>query len=244
MTSVYVLPDENKVVGALTERLVRLVTTSHGPVSVALAGGTTPMRTYQSWKDLFSDDPQCWQNLYFFWGDERCVPPDHPESNYGGVNTALLSHIPIPDENVHRIQGERDPEDEAKRYSGEVQKTLEQTADGWPQFDWILLGVGEDGHVASLFPEQETLECMDRMTTVATHPDTGQQRISLTLPVINRARLVTMVVTGSQKASIMTRILGSRQDPHLPAQRIQPIEGTLVWVLDRDAAVQLDIRNY
>jgi 6-phosphogluconolactonase len=236
-------PDETKVVGALTERLVRLVTPSRRPVSVALAGGTTPMRTYQAWRDLFSGEPKQWQNLHFFWGDERCVPPDHPESNYGGVNRALLSHIPISDENIHRIQGERDPVDEAKRYSGVVQTTLVQTADGWPQFDWVLLGVGEDGHVASLFPGQETLECLDRVATVATHPESGQQRISLTLPVINRARLVTMVVTGRQKASIVARIFGSRQDPYLPAQRVQPIEGTLVWILDRDAAAELDLRD-
>ena len=200
---------------------------------VALSGGSTPALLFQKLASLPYRDNISWQHVHFFWGDERCVPPDHPDSNYGMTRRNLLDHIEIPTENSHRIFGENAPGDEAKRYAGEIRQWLPLTQTGWPEFDWIMLGLGEDGHTASIFPGSAVMEDRDNICAVAIHPATGQQRITLTLPAINHAKRISFLVTGENKAKIVAKVLSGNEP--LPAALVQPIHGILAWHLDAPA---------
>lgn len=208
------------------------------PFCVALAGGSTPEMLYSVMGDHFSKSVR-WENVHFFWGDERCVPPDDPESNYGMAVRSLLAKIHIPESNIHRIRGEYDPEKEASTYSRKIEDyTL--TRAGLPVFDLIMLGLGEDGHTASIFPADNILLESDRIYAVASHPVTMQKRITLTMRVINNAERVTFLVTGRHKADIVERILNKRSSAqNLPASRIVPVNGELIWFLDKEAAFLL-----
>jgi 6-phosphogluconolactonase len=202
---------------------------------MALSGGSTPKLFFQKLASFPYRNSISWQHVHFFWGDERCVPPDHPDSNYGMTKQNLLDHISIPAENVHRILGEVDPTVGAKRYSNEIEVALPMWHSGFPQFDWILLGMGSDGHIASIFPGLNVLDGND-ICTVATHPETGQKRITLTLPVINHAKRVSFLVTGENKAKLVAKILGEAGDiQSLPASFVQPVNGILEWYLDKDS---------
>lgn len=202
--------------------------------SVALAGGKTPRRVYE----LLADEPFKnlidWSRVHLFFGDERCVPRDHPESNYGMVKAALISKIPIPIQNVHRIPGEGDPKQSAEAYELELRRFFSEHE--WPRFDLVLLGMGEDGHTASLFPNSAALSETIRWV-VATRNDGGQDRITLTIPALNRARSVMFLVTGKAKAQRLREVLRPEpSSPELPVQLIKPVEGTLQWLVDSEAA--------
>lgn len=202
-------------------------------IHIALSGGSTPALFLQKLASSPYRATIVWQNLHFFWGDERCVPPDHPDSNYGMTQKYLLDHIAIPDENLHRIFGENTPQNEAKRYAAEIKRLLPLTHNGWPEFDWILLGLGNDGHTASIFPGSDVLEDRTHVCAVATHPETGQKRITLTLPVINCGRRISFLVTGRNKAEMVAQVLSGNEP--LPAAFVQPSHGILEWHLDEQA---------
>jgi len=205
------------------------------PFSVVLSGGSTPELLYSVVGDHFSNSVS-WEFVHFFWGDERCVPPDSYESNYGMSRRALLDKIKIPLSNIHRIRGEDDPEKEAYRYSEDISCNTRKR-DGLPVFDLIILGLGEDGHIASIFPANKMLLNSDKICEVAVHPATLQKRISLSGRVINNADSVCFLVTGKKKAEIVESIINKNASAYnFPASSIVPVYGELVWFIDKEAA--------
>ena len=208
---------------------------SGSPFCVALSGGSTPELLFSVLGDHFSKSLK-WENIHFFWGDERCVSPDDPQSNYGMTFKSLLGKIRIPESNIHRIMGEADPELEAVRYSAEIEGFLSQ-GKGLPRFDLIILGLGEDGHTASIFPSNDMLMEAEAVCAVASHPVTRQKRITLTGRVLNNAARVAFLVTGLNKAAVVEKILNKKSSSeNFPASGIVPVNGELVWFLDNDAA--------
>jgi len=189
-----------------------------------------------------------WRRVLLFWGDERCVPPDDPASNYRMAREALLDHVPIPAGNVHRMRGEMEPGEAAAEYERTLRAfltpALEETSavDGVPvsRFDLILLGMGEDGHTASLFPRSSALGERKRMA-VATYVDNLQSwRVTLTPVLINAAAQVTFIVSGEHKAEALRQVLsGPHQPDLLPAQAVRPRSGSLLWMVDAAAATLL-----
>ena len=165
------------------------------------------------------------------------VPPSNPESNFGVAKKLLFSKISIPEENIHRIKGENTPEEEALSYSAQIQENLPQQV-GWPIFDLILLGMGDDGHTASIFPDQMNLLNSSHICEVAIQPQSGQKRVTLTGKAMNSASKVCFLVTGSNKAERMTEIWNNPEKANqLPASHIQPENGDLEWYLDESAVV-------
>lgn len=209
---------------------------SGGSLTVALSGGHTPKTFFEVLADQYRDSI-AWNNVVFFWGDERCVPPDNDESNFKMTNGALLSNIVIPSDNIHRVLGEDPPHNEALRYEQEIKEFIPLSANGFPRFDWIFLGMGSDGHTASLFPGAPTLEERDRVCVVAVRPETGQKRISVTFPVLNNAKRVSFLVAGDSKAPVLKEIMDSGGKPlPYPASMVNPSDGVLEWYLDKAAA--------
>jgi 6-phosphogluconolactonase len=202
--------------------------------TIALSGGNTPRLLFSVLAENFSTLVD-WNFVHFFWGDERCVPPDNSESNYGMAKKALLDKIRIPSSNIHRIQGEKDPEKEAVRYSKEI-VIFTRERDGLPVFDLIILGLGEDGHTASIFPGDSKLLNSEKIYDVATHPVRIRKRITITGRVINNADNIVFLVTGANKAGIITSIINKSGSLNYPAAYIAPGKGTLKWYLDKEAA--------
>lgn len=237
---VVVMPDAPALAREAAGRLLaqaRAAVESRGRFSVALSGGSTPVGTYR----LLAEEPYCsqipWDGVHLFWGDERCVPPDEHGSNYRLAWQALISRVPLPPDNVHRIQGELAPEEAARAYRREMEDFF---CGPLPRFDLVLLGLGSDGHTASLFPGSEALDARTEMAVAAEAEYEGRpaQRVTLTLPAINAARQALFLVTGPAKAEIVAQVLGSREGS-LPAERVCPTAGQLIWLLDEDAAAQL-----
>ena len=220
------------------EELVIMVAESEkgsSPFTIALSGGSTPELLYSVIGDHFSKSVN-WKKVHFFWGDERCVPSDDPESNFGMAKRSLFSKIDLPSDNIHRIHGEADPPEEAARYSGEISEYTRKR-DGLPVFDLVILGLGEDGHTASIFPSGIILMESERICEVATHPVSGQKRITLTGRTINNADRVTFLVTGLKKSGIVEKILNNvSSSRNLPASLIVPAYGAKIWFLDKEAA--------
>ncbi len=203
----------------------------------ALSGGHTPKAFFEVLAQQPYRDSLPWDSVIFFWGDERCVPPDNDESNFKMTNLALLSHIPIPEPNVHRILGENPPEEEAERYGEAIKKFVPSSANGFPRFDWIFLGMGDDGHTASLFPGAPTLKEREKICVVATHPQTGQKRVSVTFPVLDSGARVSFLVAGADKEPVLRQILeGEGQQLPYPASMVNPVDGVLEWYVDSAAA--------
>jgi 6-phosphogluconolactonase len=203
---------------------------------VALSGGNTPALFFQNLVSAQHRENITWQNVHFFWGDERCVAPDHPDSNFGMTKKNLLDHIAIPPKNIHRILGEENPVTESKRYAQEIETIVPEDISGFPQFDWIFVGLGTEGHTASIFPGSDGLENQKNICAVATHPESGQKRITLTLPVINHAKRIAFLVTGENKASVVAKILtGAEESKSMPAALVRPVNGILEWYLDQAA---------
>jgi 6-phosphogluconolactonase len=201
---------------------------------IALSGGSTPMILFDLLANEYADRLP-WGQLHFYWGDERCVPPSHDDSNFKMTEARLLSKVPIPKENIHRILGESDPEKEAARYAAEILKNV-PINNLYPRFDMIILGMGPDGHTASIFPHQMELLDKVRICEVATHPESGQKRITLTGPVINNAECIAFLVTGGNKKAKVKEILDKTGNWKLyPAAHIQPTDGQLIWFLDAAA---------
>jgi 6-phosphogluconolactonase len=207
---------------------------------VSLSGGTTPRMTYARMAETTREQIVDWEPVHFFWGDERCVPPDDERSNYLMVKKALLSFIDIPPENIHRIKGEMNPDDSAHDYEAELKRSF--STESTPRFDVMLLGLGEDAHTASLFPYSPALKEKQRWAVPVLKGD-GESRITLTLPVINRAATTIFIVSGGNKAEAVYRVLLNHFDPDKhPAQGIKPESGNLFWLMD-SAAASLYLRN-
>ena len=201
--------------------------------SVALAGGSTPRQLYTRLTAARLD----WKKIHFFWGDERCLPPDHKDSNYRMAREALLNYISIPLENIHRIPGELPVKDAAREYAQDLRRYFGSLT---PRFDLVLLGLGSDGHTASLFPGKPTVNETTRWVAAVVHdlpPPPLVDRVTLTLPVLNAATHVLFLVSGMEKAGILARVLqGPYQPDLLPAQGVRPVKGNLLWLVDQDAA--------
>jgi 6-phosphogluconolactonase len=233
--------DTPELLAAATARrfvtLARKSSVQH-PFSVALSGGSTPRRVYEM---LASDEFKSkvnWQFVHIFFGDERTVPPEDPASNYGMAVQALISRIPIPESNVHPISGAGDPHENAKNYERELREYFAGSA--WPRFDLVLLGMGEDGHTASLFPETEGISEQSAWVVANWVEKLNEFRITLTAQAINSAAQILFLVTGANKASRLAEVLnGAYRPSSLPAQLIKPEDGELIWMVDKRAAANL-----
>lgn len=206
---------------------------------LAISGGKSPDLLFSELAARYTNS-EVWQNLHFWWVDERIVAPTDPESNFGVAERLLFTNIPIPERNIHRIKGENNPETEALSYSSQIQDKLTQKS-GWPVFDLILLGMGDDGHTASIFPNQMELLESNQVCAVAIHPVSGQKRVTLTGKVINNAQKVCFLITGSGKAERLSEILNNKTNAALlPAAHIRPENGQLFWYVDESAAKSLE----
>jgi len=201
-----------------------------GEVFVALSGGSTPQRLYETLSTQEYHDRVPWIKTQLFWSDERCVPPDHPDSNYGNASAALAG-LPISPLNVHRMRGEDPPEDAAREYEAEMREAFKVLPSEVPRFDLMLLGLGEDGHTGSLFPGTPVLDDKTHLAAAVYVEKLKTHRLTLTFPVINNAANVAFLVSGEKKRNIFKRVM---EDPSagLPAQRVQPTNGKLLWFVD------------
>ena len=208
------------------------------PFNVALSGGNTPKLLFQILAEDFQDSMP-WHIVRLFWVDERCVPPTHAESNFGMTYENLLKQVPIHEANIFRMTGETDPQKEATRYAAMLEAQL-PLVNGLPKFDLVLLGMGDDGHTASIFPNNLNLLQYESTVAVAVHPASGQKRITLTGNIINAAASVVFLITGSSKSSVLRQIIkhksGSEQ---YPASYIQ--SGSVAFFLDKAAASELQL---
>jgi 6-phosphogluconolactonase len=203
--------------------------------TVALPGGNTPVIFFSVLTEKYSTSID-WNNIHFFWGDERCVHPDDPESNYGLARKILLNKISVPKINIHRIRGEDDPQKEAKRYS-DVIKTYTRSVNSLPSFDLMILGLGNDGHTASIFPGNIVSFSSRKLCEVAVHPCSGQKRITITGKVINNSRRIIFLVAGESKARVIEDIFNEKPAATLyPASYVIPVSGNAAWMLDENAA--------
>lgn len=233
---------------ALAEAAARLVLefgiealNQRGRFLIALSGGSTPEPLYRLLASETYRDQMVWANSHIFWGDERCVPPDDPGSNYGRARRLLLSHVPVPANQIHRIRGEMKPEEAVAAYR-ELLAGFSQDQLNWPRFDLALMGMGADGHTASLFPGQSTPgeERLAAIHVRADYDGRPAERVSLTPAVFNSARNIVFLVSGWDKAEAVAAVLQGQSDPkRWPAARINPESGRLFWLLDRPAAERL-----
>jgi 6-phosphogluconolactonase len=209
-----------------------------GRFVVAVSGGSTPRRLYTLLGSTEYRAQVDWQKVHVFWVDERCVPKDHEESNFKTAYDRLLSKVPLPDGNIHRIRGEEEPDQAARNYEEDLRRFFGMS--GLPMFDLVVLGMGEDGHTASLFPGSTSLEEKERLV-VPVYPEQPKlNRITLTLPVLNGAAQILFLVSGRSKATVLSEILeDEHQRNQYPAGHINPVHGTLLWLIDQEAAGQL-----
>ncbi len=212
-----------------------------GNFFAALSGGATPRRLYELLGTSAFSNRIAWPNVHLFQVDERCVPPDHPDSNYRMIREALLVPSRMAPENIHRMAGEHAEASEAARqYALELCRVIPNREGNCPRFDLVFLGMGNDGHTASLFPGSPALEERDRWVCPSSPGAGGLPRITLTYPVLNATAQIVFLVSGSEKAATLQRVLeGPAQSHLLPAQGISPANGHLVWYVDEAAASRL-----
>ncbi len=243
MGDVEIFPDRNALVRAEAERVVTLAReaiAARGRCLLALSGGSTPKPLYE----LLATQPYAgqidWSRVHLFWGDERCVPPDHPESNYRMTREALIDRVPLPADNVHRIRGEDDPQQAAEAYERTLRQFFGPDDPPRRSFDLVLLGMGPDGHTASMFPGTAA-PGETRRWVMAVHIERPRDmwRVTLTTVVLNAAADVTFLVAGADKAARLEEVLHEPGERPLPAQRIHPTHGALHWMVDAAAAAQL-----
>jgi 6-phosphogluconolactonase len=236
-------PDPTSLARAAADHFVSLAEeaiAARGRFAVVLSGGSTPRASYA----LLATDGRAarvdWLRVHIFWGDERCVPPDHPDSNFRMAREALLDHVPIPAGNVHRVRGELDPAQAAAEYQQALQKFFATASGDTPSFDLVLLGMGGDGHTASLFPGTAAVEEQSRWVVAHFVDKLEAWRITLTPAIINTAANVTFIVSGQDKAERLLQVLEGPYQPHvLPAQVIRPGRDRLQWLVDAPAAALL-----
>ena len=243
-----VLPDESLMVDAAAHRFVAVANTAieaRGAFIVALSGGSTPRSLYAQLAAEPCVSSLDWSRVHILWGDERCVPPDHVSSNYRMARETLLDHVPVPEVNVHRIRGEDDPAEAALAYERVLRAEL-LTPIGPPRaapgsrIDLVLLGLGHDGHTASLFPGKASLHDNARWVVADHVHAVPMWRVTLTASVMNAAAEVVFLVSGDAKAAIVRKVLeGPKRPQELPAQLIAPTAGRVTWLLDAPAAAKL-----
>ena len=243
LPGVYVCADAAELARAAARRFVDWAWQSiakHGHFYVALSGGSTPRELYRLLGTSEFRAQVDWPRVHLFWGDERAAPPDSPESNYGMVRRELLLHAPIPPSNVHRMEAEDvNIGRAAHKYEATLREFLPLDDRGFPRFDLILLGLGQDGHTASLFPGAKLLRETSRWVSTPLVPKLGARRMTLTLPVLEAARRVLFVVSGAEKAEILREVLCGHPEPPLPAQLVNPREGERLFLVDAAAAAKL-----
>ena len=236
-----VLPSAAALADATAARFVAAAEdaiASRGQFIVALSGGSTPRDTYRQLATEALVSRVMWSRVQVLWGDERCVPPDHVESNYRMARETLLDRVPVPAGNVHRILGEDAPTSAAEAYEATLRALLRTPAGA--RIDLVLLGLGEDGHTASLFPGSAAVHEQTRWVMAARAAAASMWRITLTPAVINAAAEVLFLVSGGAKAAILRRVLeGPRRPQELPAQTIAPSNGRVRWCVDAAAAADL-----
>jgi 6-phosphogluconolactonase len=246
----YVVPDPAALARRAAQyflEMTREAVEARGRARIAISGGSTPKATFA----LLADPNQPWrahmpwENIDLYWVDERCVPPDHADSNYRMTREAMLEQVPIRPENVHRMEGELDPETAAAHYESALRNCFRLEGAESPRFDLISLGMGPDGHCASLFPHTEALHELNRLA-VANHVPQQKDswRLTLTWPVINHASSVFFLIAGEDKAAVLNQVLTGPHDPErLPSQLIWPSSGILTLILDKAAAALLPPTN-
>ena len=239
ITEVKIFATPKKVYKAIAKEILQLTQNYTQPrFDIALSGGNSPKGLFKKLSKKYADSIP-WSRIHLWWGDERCVSPDDEESNYKMTYDYLLSRISIPKENIHRIKGEENPEKEAKRYSNEINEQLNHRGEN-PVFDLIILGLGDDGHTASIFPDQIELFEDEKICAVAQHPISGQNRITLTGRVLNNASRIFFLITGENKSMPISEIMNdSKAAKLLPAYYISPKNGELIWFLDEPAASKI-----
>ncbi len=238
----YVEPDAEALARRAAQYFVEMAeeaVSAWGFARIAISGGSTPKAAFE----LMGDPGQQWRGrmpwdkLELFWVDERCVPPEDAESNYRMTRETLLDRVPLRADQIHRMEGELAPKEAATRYESELRNSFKLEGAERPRFDLIALGMGPDGHTASLFPHTEALHEMSRLVTANHVPQKNTWRITLTWPVINRADSVFFLIGGSDKAMILKEVLtGPKDVERLPSQLIRPASGILTLFLDKDAA--------
>lgn len=244
MPNVKIYPDPSQLAQAAAEQFIRIAEQAiqaRGVFSVAFSGGTTPQMLYS----LLSSEPFSeridWSRAEIFWGDERCVPPDHPDSNYLKAKTALLDLVPVSTDHVHRIMTENAPELAAEIYEETLLQFFSSLQDeeerNQAHFDLVLLGMGDDGHTASLFPGTPAVQEQTRWVAAQYIDKLAAWRVTLTPAIINRAKNILFLVSGAGKSYVLQRVLyGSYQPERYPSQIIRPRDGNLLWMVDEQAA--------
>jgi 6-phosphogluconolactonase len=243
-----VMDDAEALARAAAEEVVRCAEAAvrdRGRFTIALSGGSTPRRLHRLLADREAPFYARieWSAAHFFWGDERHVPPDHPDSNYRMARETLLDSVPVPAENIHRIHAELpDATEAAEAYEIELRRAFALTPGEVPRFDFALMGIGADGHTASLFPGSDALHERERLVIAPWVDKLSTFRITLTLPVFESAAEVLFLVSGEDKAVALQAVLGEVQgEPErYPAQLVRPREGRLLWLADRTAASRLE----
>jgi 6-phosphogluconolactonase len=240
------LADSSAVAQAAAELFVtqaRAAQAAGHDFRVALSGGSTPRRFHALLAASPLREQVDWARVQFFWGDERCVPPDDPESNYRMARETLLDAIPLAPQQVHRMRSEDDPAQAARAYAAELRQVFGVAADAIPRFDLIFVGMGPDGHTLSLFPHTAGLSVTDRLVTENVVPQLHTTRITFTTTLANNAALVAFVIAGSDKADALAQVLQGAPNPQqYPSQLIAPV-GELRFIVDRAAAAKLAPRG-
>jgi 6-phosphogluconolactonase len=215
----------------------------HGSFTFALSGGNTPKALYKAFAQAPLKYEMPWKKTYFFFGDERCVPRTSSESNYAMVKETMFTPVPVRSENIFGlVDPDVDPKKSAGDYEAKIRKHFDLEPGELPRFDLILLGLGDDGHTASLFPDSDALKETERLCVENFVKKLDTNRITMTLPVINNAKNVVFLVSGNGKAEVVSHILGDKKEEvSYPAQLVKPTRGNLKWYLDRDAASRLDL---
>jgi 6-phosphogluconolactonase len=235
----HVFPNASEVAKAVADLFVdvgRCAQTDRGCFRVALSGGNTPRAAYELLAQAPRNERLSWSDVFVYFGDERCVPPDDEQSNYRMACNAFLDKVPIPLPNVHRMQGEIDPAEAARDYANVLRTDMGEA----PAFDLVLLGLGPDGHTASLFPGTDPATDNDALVRAVYAQAQNMWRITITPKVINAARNVAFAVEGSEKTAILAAVLEGPRDPVVhPAQIVAPSPGRLLWLVDELAAGML-----
>lgn len=242
-----VYPNADELARSVAEQIVDLASSAvdqHGRFVLALAGGSTPRALYQRLASEDYRDRLPWDRMHVFLGDERYVPLDHPDSNFRMVREVLLDHVPVPESRIHPIPTERAPADAARDYENTIRDVFGVPEPEVPSFDLILLGIGADGHTASLFPETEAIDVDDRLVVENWVPQQDAMRITFTVPLLHRARTIILMAAGEDKAEAVARAIEApRNLSETPSQCLRDAQGDVIMVLEHSAASRLSSRS-